>query len=242
MGFIIDFEDSERRSFLLTLVGAGTLGGLVLTEFVKNCFAMGAFKYPTGIQKLKGKVLLNGVSAAEGDILKPGDMVETGPGSMVIFIVDKSVYLLRANTRLEIQIEQSTSPKKAGIEIARILNGKVLAVFGRRREKRLITQTAVAGIRGSAAYVEAEPERTYICLCYGKADLRVKDSPSVFESVQTSHHEAPRYIYKPGRDTLIEPAPVMNHTDAELIMLEGIAWRRPPFVDKDDGGNGGGGY
>jgi len=198
-----DLKDSERRSFLVTLIGAGALGGSVVSEFVKRCFAMGAFKYPTGIQKLKGKVLINGVSAAEGDIIKPGDLVETGPDSMVIFIVDKSVYLLRANTRLEIQIEQSASTNKAGLEIARILNGKVLAVFGRRRDKRLITQTAVAGIRGSAAYVEAEPERTYLCLCYGKADLRVKDNPSVFESVQTSHHDAPRYIYKPGRDKLI---------------------------------------
>jgi hypothetical protein len=36
---------------------------------------------------------------------------------------------------------------------------------------------------------------------------------------------------------LIEQAPVINHTDDELIMLELLVWRQPPFVE-ENGGNG----
>ena len=36
-------------------------------------------------------------------------------------------------------------------------------------------------------------------------------------------------------------APVINHTDAELILLESLVWRQPPFVD-NEGNGGSGGY
>ena len=47
--------------------------------------------------------------------------------------------------------------------------------------------------------------------------------------MKTSHHDEPRYIYL-GKNT-IEKAPVINHTDLELIMLEEQVLRNPPFLD-----------
>jgi hypothetical protein len=29
---------------------------------------------------------------------------------------------------------------------------------------------------------------------------------------------------------MVTPAPVINHTDAELILLEGLTGRQPPFI------------
>ena len=44
----------------------------------------------------------------------------------------------------------------------------------------------------------------------------------------SSGHEAPRYITG-GRVPRIEKAPVLNHTDAELDMLEALVGRETPF-------------
>ena len=54
----------------------------------------------------------------------------------------------------------------------------------------------------------------------------------VLEDVKTRHHESPRYIYKSvqGDGRLIAGAPVINHTDEELILLESLVHRKPPFV------------
>jgi hypothetical protein len=108
-----------------------------------------------------------------------------------------------------------------------LLQGKLLGVFSRRRAKRLHTATAVTGIRGSGAYAETDPRMTYLCTCYGHAEIRATADPQRRETVTTRHHEAPRYIDAAGR---IFPAPVINHTDAELILLESMVGRRPPFA------------
>ena len=61
-------------------------------------------------------------------------------------------------------------------------------------------------------------------------------------TVKTFHHESPKFVYASGQDQLIVKAPVRNHTDAELIMLENLVWRTPPFVKEGGNGGGGGGY
>lgn len=56
--------------------------------------------------------------------------------------------------------------------------------------------------------------------------------PEARETVSTTHHDAPRYVYAHGEMPIkmIEQAPVVNHTDAELTMLEALVGRKPPFV------------
>jgi hypothetical protein len=120
-----------------------------------------------------------------------------------------------------------------------MLRGRMLTVFGRGR-RRIETVTGVIGIRGTGIYIEAGPERDYVCTCYGKAKLQVSDDPSIAEEVATKYHESPRYLYPAGSAQRIVKAPVINHTDAELIMLESIVWRKPPFVEEGNGGGGGG--
>jgi ribosomal 50S subunit-recycling heat shock protein len=48
--------------------------------------------------------------------------------------------------------------------------------------------------------------------------------------VRTRHHDEPRYIYRKGMPRMMEKAPVVNHTDAELILLESLVGRKPPFT------------
>lgn len=231
----------SRRRFLAALAGA--TGGAWFPGLIRTALAMGSRFFPIGIQKLEGDVRINGKPAKLNDPVNPGDIVETGPEAMAVFVIGRDVLLVRAGTRLRISEPESESGAK---RIFTIIHGKVLSVFGRGR-RTIMTATAVMGIRGSAAYVEAGEDLTYVCTCYGTGVLASAASPDAAETVHTRHHEAPRFIRAGGDGPLVEPAPVFNHTDAELIMLEAILGRKPPFVqdtghDAGGGGGGGGGY
>lgn len=220
-----------RRRFLKQLFVGGVGGATAVPALIRNAIAMGALKYPSGIQKIQGRVTINGRPAGEGDPVVSGDVVATGPAGMAIFVHEESVYLLRAGTRFELLVEHQGQHTGSRTEILNNLKGRVLAVFARRGRKQILTPTAFAGVRGSAAYVESEPERTYLCICYGKASLAAIDNPGIHEAVSTTQHEHPRYIYGPGEHQRIQVAPMINHKDAELVMLESIVWRKPPFTE-----------
>ena len=111
------------------------------------------------------------------------------------------------------------------------ITGAVLSVFGDGR-RQLRTPSANIGIRGTAVYLEVEPSRTYVCTCYGEAVLEPRGDPAARETVRTLHHEQPRYIMAEGAPQMIMRAPVVNHTDAELVFLESLVGREPPFVGK----------
>lgn len=74
--------------------------------------------------------------------------------------------------------------------------------------------------------MEITPDRNYVCLCYGQADLQAKLNPAVSEQLNTFHHDAPRYFHaKPQEHNglFIESAEMENHMDEELILLESLA-------------------
>lgn len=230
---------SHRRHFLSTVLATGTLLGF--SNLIRFAFGMGAFKYKQGIQKISGDVRVNGKPVVAGDIVQPGDVVTTGPDSLVVFVLNQSVYLVRDNSRVELGSQSSEAFKEKIVDVIRILNGRMLSVFGKRRRK-LIASTAVVGVRGTGIYIESEPGRTYVCTCYGAADLTPKADPQKTETVKTKYHDAPRFIYPAGALELIVTAPVFNHTDAELILLEELVWRKPPFVDQGVGESTGSSY
>jgi len=99
----------------------------------------------------------------------------------------------------------------------------------------MVTSTAIIGVRGTAVYLESNPEKTYICTCYGKADLSSRASKDYRETVKTRHHEQPRYIFGRNAKEFVTRAPVINHTDSELILLESMVGRRPPFLNTTKG-------
>jgi hypothetical protein len=206
----------ERRRALLALAAAiGTPAALRLA------LAQGPAQ---GVRNVKGQVRVNGLPVAVGSLVRPGDTVEVGKGALVAFVVDQDAFLMRSNSRAEFA--------GGGVLAAvRLVTGGLLSVFGGGRH-RLTTATATIGIRGTGAYMEAELERTYFCLCYGTAEVEAARG-GARESYSTTHHESPKYIYGDGRKDAIVRASVSNHTDAELILLESLVGRTPPqtFMD-----------
>ena len=159
-----------------------------------------------------------GVRRARGVVQATSQGITTGPNSEVLFVRERDALMVRSNSTL--------SFVAGGF---RLVTGAVLAVFSPGQPKELRTPTATIGIRGTAVYLEVEPGRTYVCTCYGEAVLAAVDAPASRETVRTRAHEQPRYIMAGGAPQMITSAPVINHTDTELALLEGLVGRQMPY-------------
>jgi hypothetical protein len=221
----------ERRRFLQRLSALGLAGAL---GWEREALAQG--ERAPGVYRVRGTVRVNGKPAKRGLIVKPGDTVETGRGSQAVFVIGKDAFLLRASSRVETGFSAAAA-QNAGTadnvfaDVLRLTTGKLLSVFS-PGPRRIETATATIGIRGTGLYLEVEPRRTYACTCYGEVELQPRDRPEEKETVSTTHHEQPRYIYADGAmppGGMMQKAPVVNHTDAELILLESLVGRKPPF-------------
>lgn len=202
-------------------------GALLAVQMAWLRHALAAGAVEKGVYRVRGDVRVNGAPAKEGMDVKAGDVVTTGAASEVVFVTGKDAFLIRANSRVEAQGALGALVLSG----LRLLTGAVLSVFSPGERRTLQTATATIGIRGTAVYLEAEETRTYVCTCYGEADIESTADPSARETVRTTHHEQPRYIMGAGAPQMLMGAPVLNHTDAELTMLESLAGRKPPFLD-----------
>jgi hypothetical protein len=227
----------DRRDFLKRLMTVGVAGGAGVTLAVRQVLAMAPSQLVEGVRKVQGTVLVNGSPAQLNSLIFPGDVLTTGSASLAVFVVGSDAYLLRENSRVELLGEgkgEAKSGSSKDVSLVKVAAGKLLTVFGKGK-KRLETVTASAGVRGTGLYVEADPEVTYLCLCYGDADLGAKGFPSAQETLSTRHHDQPRYILAACGGKPFLRAPLMNHSDEELIMLEALVGRKPPFGTSGSG-------
>lgn len=215
----------------LALVAAYGLSGAL-----QQALAAGSQPQPPGLRRLRGSVTVNGQPAREGQLVNPGDTVETGPGAEAVFVIGRNAYLQRESSRVSLGADAATG-------LLRLLSGKLMAVFEPGKPQRLETATATIGIRGTGCYLESSPERTYFCLCYGIADVVPAAGADQARHVVSRYHDLPYFIYPPGSSEVWRAAAVMNHSDVELALLEGLVGREPPFPPAPGGsGYGGGGY
>src|SRR5260221_2187199 len=193
------------------------LQGSVALLLVRDALAQG--RVERGIYRVRGDVRVNGEPAREGNQVRAGDSVTSGADGEMVFVINRDAMLVRRNSNVSLLAD--------GL---RAITGAVLSVFASGQRKQIRTATAVIGIRGTGVYVEAEPQRSYVCTCYGESSLEPIGDPASRETVRTSHHDQPRYIMATGAPQMIMRDPVINHTDAELILLEGLVGRQPPFI------------
>lgn len=232
--------EHPKRAFLIQALGMGLFA--TSAGFVSPVFALGSVpaKLPPGrsIYKLKGSVEVDGVLADINTQISASSFIKTGSSSRIIFVVGTDAFILRSNSELQM------SGDGLLIQGLRILSGKLLSVFGKRaKPHRIQTQTVTIGIRGTGIYVESKTEKSYVCTCYGETLITSNDDPNSSVKVKTTHHDEPFYILagknvKKGR--IIRPAPVINHTDSELELIEQLVGRTTPFVFSSD--REGGGY
>jgi hypothetical protein len=210
------------------LLGAGGISGAAAQFFGRR-----PRKLPAGqsVYEATGQVTVNGQAATSATRIGAADRIETGKGAQLIFVVGFDAFLVRENSRLEL------GGSNFMVSTMRLATGALLSVFG-AGAKRVVTSTAASGIRGTGLYVESEPERSYVCTCYGEVLVSAVDDANVSERIVSKHHDAPRYVLKAGAARRIQPAPFINHTDVELALIEALVGRTPPFslFDEDYGG------
>lgn len=202
------------------------MAALAITErlgVLQAAWAAGQKLPPPGMQRFTGDVKVNGQPAREGMLINPGDSITTGRNSQAIYVIGEDAYLQRDNSLVTI----TGDSVKRGL---RILSGKLMSVFA-KGEKQIQTSTATIGIRGTGCYIEAGADKVYFCLCYGVAEVSSLKTPAHKEVIETSHHDHPVYLHDSGESMMV-PAGMINHTDSELILLENLVGRVPPFYGK----------
>jgi hypothetical protein len=213
------FRFHARRRLVLRLAASGALGIAGLTGFMGRALAKG--DVPPGVNRVDGRLTVNGREAKVGTPVGPGDRVATGPGSRAIIVIKDDAFLLRDDTALEF------AQSRGALSRVLVDSGRVLSVFG-PKPLEIRAGKALIGIRGTGAYIEKGPDSVYFCLCYGEADL---DGPgmSTPKRIVTRHHEQPLMISEVGGVMRAEPGPFKNHSDDELTLLESLVGRVPPF-------------
>jgi hypothetical protein len=240
----------NRRDFLVQALSLGWLAGGIgwNSPALAALFGKLPGKLPSGksVFEVKGEVLIDGKQVTERTVIKPSDKITTGSNSYLIAAVGSNSFVLRDRSVLDLG---GGNPLK---QVMRLVSGKFLGVFGKLgkdRQLSLNTPIATIGIRGTGVYAESDPDKTYLCTCYGTTEMaaaadhdffapagakdrkkKVDAAPVEVAQVVAQHHDAPKYILAaPDNGKRITPAPFINHTDLELMTLEALVGRKTPF-------------
>ena len=98
----------------------------------------------------------------------------------------------------------------------------MLAVFGKSKHQ-INTPTATIGIRGTGVYLEASPDLTYFCNCYGITDIKGINDAHFVETIDSKYHDLPKYITQKGE---IKSVPFINRIHEGLMLIK--AWWAEP--------------
>jgi len=228
-------RDDPRRRLLIKALAAGWFSTTVSSRGA-SAQVLGGRPAPLppgkSIYRIEGEVLVNGQPATLDTQIAASATVETGKNSEVVYAVGESAFLQRSDSHVTLEAKEPDSMIVSGTQL---LTGKILSVFPSGRAVRMTTKNAAIGIRGTGIYMESDPEQTYFCTCYGIADIIAASDPTSRETVESRQHDRPLYILTgepPGQN--IRAAPFINHTDQELMLIEALVGRSPPFVFPKD--------
>ena len=209
-----------RRSFLQRLAALAT-GALLLPGWARADAGI-----QDGVRYLEGEVRINGQPARLGQLLQPGDELHTGADGHLVAQMGKDAFRLRPNSRLQLEADALDGL----IGALRLLNGGILAVFGKGRRRLVRTPVITAGIRGTAVYTEADAVSSYFCLCYGEVDVSAqRNGVALPQRVIAAGHHFGLSTDAAAADGLAH-APMRGHSDEELVALEAVVGRVPEFL------------
>ena len=239
-----DTCDQHRR-----LLVQGLAGGMLAALFPAGRLHAVDFTLPPrlpagqSVYEVSGKAWVNGERIDTGTVIRPNDTIKTAPGSRLVFAVGGHAMLLRGGVHLVMQGEEKGEDGQPLVNLLRLFSGALLSV-SRHKGMKIFTPSASIGVRGTGVYLEAGPQKTYFCDCYGEVDVMANNDPGSKDTIQSLHHDKPLFIYNEaqhadaGSDAsshgFLLPAilPRRNHTDEELMMIEALVGRTPPFAEK----------
>ena len=202
----------QRRSFVTAAATWTAMGG----------FANAQAQARSNIVELNGDAFINGERLQPQRTIQTGDKLETGPGASLIFVLGNASFQVRQNSNLIVERGASLN----FVSVLRLLTGGVASVWGRGGNRRIVTPTLTAGIRGTGVYTEI-PEnqngRSYFCNCYGTVDMSAGSDKALS---QASYHQSFWAEVEPKEGRYLRPAKAINHTDEELENLAKLVNQR----------------
>lgn len=199
----------RRRGFLQAAAAWTAAGG----------FGAAHAQQRSNVVALTGDALVNGRPLVPAGAVQTGDEIQTGPGSNLVFVIGNSAFQVRQNSRLTVERGDSIT----FVSVLRLVTGAVASVWGKGEQRRIVTPTLTAGIRGTGVYTEVLPEqqmRSYFCNCYGVVDVSAGPDRTTSRSV---YHQSFWGEVEPRGGRLLTPAKAINHTDEELEALAALA-------------------
>lgn len=198
--------------------------GVVLAVLAATLLSMGALFADTG-QKPKVTYVKKSVFVRHGknaervalkknDTLGPGDIVETEKGGRVeIRLADGSAIRLGSRSRLEMQQVLASSKGSKQVS-AKLCRGKAYAavakLVGKSSSFELKTDTAVAGVRGTAFRINAKTDASTVVRVYSGSvavsNAPIYAKPGKPKSGGSGKFTMPRQGVKPGGPGRVEVA------------------------------------
>jgi len=195
----------QRRSFLQAAAAWTAMGG----------FGASVAQQRSNIVELVGDAAINGSRLVPQQTIVTGDVVETGPGSNLIFVVGNSSFQVRQNSRIVVERGNTLFT----VSVMRMITGAVVSVWGRGSNRQIVTPTLTAGIRGTGVYTEIfadQRDRSYFCNCYGTVEMVAGPDRALS---QAEYHQAFWGEVEPRQGRYLTPANAINHTDEEVEYL-----------------------
>jgi hypothetical protein len=230
--------DDPRRRTLIQALTLGLFSGAVVgvsPAQAQSFFGTSPAKLPPGqsIYRINGDVTVNDMPATLKTPINANDTVKTGKNSEVVFVVGGNSMILRSDSNLTLTPRDAAKDNFL-VGTLRLVQGAILSV-SRNAGMQVRTPAATIGIRGTGFYLESDPERSYFCTCYGVTETVSNVSPNDTAMVEATHHDRPLYILAKGPEgKTIRDAPFINHTDPELLLIETLVGRTPPWVFPGD--------
>ena len=181
------------------------------------------------IQKISGKVTVNGAKAHQGDAVARGDVVRTGKHSNAWVILENSaVFMMKPLTEVIVTRAMAGAKElEPGAELA-LNTGGVLSYVHKAGEGgypfEVKASTVTAGVRGTTFYVEVyDAHKSYVCDCFGNVGLTSLIAPAVVKDVKSVYHTA-FFIGDQGakEDELMTHAGMLGHTDDDIEKMKSI--------------------
>jgi len=171
---------------------------------------------------LTGDATVNGERLGSGQSVQTGDRIATGPGTMLVFVIGNSAFHVRQNSMITVERGASLT----AVSVLRLITGAVASVWGKGQNRRIVTPTLTAGIRGTGVYAEvfaSEGGRGYFCNCYGQVELTNAGE----QLTRTAdYHQSFWGEVEPREGRMLTPAKAINHTDEELEFLARLVDQR----------------
>src|SRR5690349_5646064 len=89
----------SRRNWLLRSAASGAAVALGMARLRR---ALAADSVQKGIARLRGEVRIGDLPAKQGMEIRPGDVITTGAGAEIVFVVGRDAFMARSGSRVEL--------------------------------------------------------------------------------------------------------------------------------------------